>query len=114
MSEERFDRIEQRLDGLESGQAALRAEMDRRFDQVDQRFGQVDQRLDEQGRQMRVLHEDVIARIAAAAEYRGLTKDDLDQSLAELWERIDRRLDPIEAAIRTHSADIADLRRART
>ena len=58
------------------------AQVDRRFDQVDRRFDQVDQRFDqlenhiregdeETRHQMRILHEEVINRIALLQEHRG-------------------------------------------
>jgi len=105
MSDERFDRIEQRLDALESGQGALRAEIGRRFDDVDRRF-------DDQNGHMRVLYEDVIARIAAIVAPSALIAA-VERRIGELGDRIDRRLDPIEAAICQHSVDIAALKKAR-
>jgi hypothetical protein len=57
-ADERFNRIEQRLDRLETGQTqlgiSLQSHMDSRFDEL--------------GRQMRVLHEDLLARIAGSRE----------------------------------------------
>ena len=84
MSEERFDRIEKRLDGLHG-------------------------RIDDLDRHMHVLHEDVIARIAAIPEYSGPTKAEF----AELREMIERRLDPLERVVRQHGADIERLKRSR-
>src|SRR6188768_663020 len=72
MSEERFDRIDERLDRLEVRQEDLKSDVARRFDAIGERF-------DELGRQMRVLHEGVLARIAAIPEYSGPTRDDRDR-----------------------------------
>jgi hypothetical protein len=93
------------------------------LDQVDQRFGQVKERLDRletgQGKMsdriealdqhMHVLHEDVIARIAATREYTGPTRAEF----AELKEMLGRRLDPLEATVRLHSREIDKLKRGR-
>jgi chromosome segregation ATPase len=69
--DKRFAQVDRRFD-----------QVDRRFDQVDQRFDQVDQRFDqlenhiregdeETRHQMRMLHEEVINRIALLQEHRG-------------------------------------------
>ena len=58
MSEERFDRIEQRLDRLEAGFVRL----DGRLDDLTGHVVRLDSRIDDLGRHMRVLHEDTIAR----------------------------------------------------
>jgi hypothetical protein len=60
---------------------------------------------------MHVLHEDVIARIAAIPEYTGPTKAEMDQGFADVREMISRRLDPLEATVRQHSIDIEQLKR---
>jgi predicted nucleic acid-binding Zn-ribbon protein len=85
MSEERFDRIEQRLDRLESGQQELKTSV-----------SDLGARIDGLDRNMHVLHEDVIGRIAAIPEYSGPSKAEF----AELKEMIGRRLDPLEAVVR--------------
>ena len=102
MWDERFDRIEQRLERLETGQTALRAD-------VSVGFGRFDGRIDDLDQRMHVLHEDVIARIAAIPEYPGPTKAEF----ASLREMIERRLDPLEAVVREHSAEIEQLKHAR-
>jgi hypothetical protein len=73
MSEERFDRIEQRLDRLEGGQQELRSDLEAHV-------GRLEGRLDDLDRHMHVLHEDVIARIAAIPEYSGPTKGEIQQA----------------------------------
>ena len=106
MSEERFDRIDQelsgvqtRLDRLEVGQKDLTAQV-----------GHMDARFDELRRHMGVLHESVLDRIAATREYTGPTRGEF----AELKETIGRRLDPLETVVRHHSLDIEALKRTRT
>jgi archaellum component FlaC len=125
MSEQRFERIEQRLDGIDDRLGAV----DRRLDGIDDRLGAVDRRLgavdqrfdrleahmdsrfDELGRHMRVLHEDVIGRIGALREApQAATK----LELAELNESITRRLDPLEAAARQHSLRLDRLEQERS
>ena len=100
MSEERFDRIEQRLDRLETGQVELKADVDRHFDAIDQRF-------DELREHMGTLHEVLIARIAALPERSGPTQAEF----AEERSTVDGRLQVLEAVARQHSADIDGLKR---
>jgi hypothetical protein len=106
MSEERFDRIEQRLDRLEAGQSDLRTDLNAHV-------GRLEGRIDDLDRHMHVLHEDVIARIAAIPEYTGPTKAEMDQGFADLREMISRRLDPLDATVRQHTIDIERLKQAR-
>jgi hypothetical protein len=56
---------------------------------------------------MRVLHEDVIARIAAIPERTGPTLAEF----TEMRETVDRRLGTLEAVATQHSADIELLKR---
>jgi hypothetical protein len=63
---------------------------------------------------MHVLHEDVIARIAAIPKYTGPTRAEVEQGFADLRELIERRLDPLEAVVRQHSIDIEHLKQARS
>jgi archaellum component FlaC len=123
MSEERFDRIEHRLDRLEVGQNELKAQLtaqgrrldghDGRFDALDRRVESLETRVTDLARHMHVLHEDVIARIAAIPEYTGPTKAEMNHGFADLREMIGRRLDPLEATVRQHSIDIERLKQDR-
>ena len=102
MSEERFDRIEQRLeqfdarfdqvnvrlDRLEAGQTELAA------GQAELKAGQTELK-----HEMHVLHEDVIDRIKAVRPD-GPSWADMRQAFAQQDERLARRLDPLEAAVR--------------
>jgi chromosome segregation ATPase len=60
-------------------------------------------------RHMHVLHEDVLDCIAATREYSGPTRTEF----AELKEMIERRLDPLETAVRHHSLEIEQLKHSR-
>jgi chromosome segregation ATPase len=62
---------------------------------------------------MGVLHEDALDRIAALNASRDEGRLATKADLADLREHLDQRLNPIEMAIRSHSADIADLQRWR-
>ena len=93
-----FDAIDKRFDGI-----------DQRFDGIDGRLDGVDHRLGDLDRHMHVLHEDVIARIAAIPEYSGPTKAEF----AELKEMIGRRLDPLEVTVRHHTVEIERLKKTR-
>jgi chromosome segregation ATPase len=104
MSEERFDRIEQRLARLESGQDKLKADLEAHVGRLGGRIGRLEGRVDDLDRHMHVLHEDVIVRIAAIPEYTGPTKAEMQQGFADLREAIERRLDPLEALERRRQA----------
>ena len=80
-----LDAIESRLDRLEAGQAELKA-------------GQTDLRV-ELKHEIHVLHEDVIDRIKALPTDVP-NRAEMRQAFAEQDERIARRLDPLEAALR--------------
>ena len=141
MIDKRFDHVETRLDRLETGQGQLES----RFDEAsgalqgqirDLQAGQKDLResfesrsaelkgsfdrlSDDLGRQMRMLHEDVVGRIAATREYSGITR----QEFGEYKESIEQRVRPLEvlptvvrehnAKLRQHDAEIASLKRKR-
>jgi hypothetical protein len=70
---------------------------------VDRRFDSVEARIEEVHRQMGVLHEETLARIAALPEYDGPTRAEMREGFAELREVIERRLDPLELTVREHS-----------
>lgn len=123
MSEERFDRIEEwqrkadeRFDRIDHWQANA----DERFDRIDEwqrkadeRFARIDERFDRVDQRIGVLHEDVLARIAATGELRLPTKGEMDQGFADLREFIERRLDPLEATVRQHTIEINELKKRR-
>jgi predicted nuclease with TOPRIM domain len=87
-----LDAIESRLDRLEAGQAELKA------GQAELKAGQTDLRA-ELKHEMHVLHEDVIDRIKALPTDVP-SRAEMRQAFAEQDERIARRLDPLEAALR--------------
>jgi hypothetical protein len=93
--DKQFVGINDRLDRLELGQNELRA-------------GGVVQigKLQEIDRNMRVLHEAAMSAIAALPEATYATKTEV----AELRERVERRLDPLEAAVHHHTTEIAKLK----
>ncbi len=79
--------------------------MDRRFETIDKRFDQVDSRLDELRSHMGVLHEDALGRIAGLSEEPVATKREMDRGFAEMKELLLRRVEPLEAAVRSLSRD---------
>ena len=129
MANEQFAEIRARLDELMSGQAELRREMHSGFEQVrgemragheelrgemragheelrgEMRAGHEELRgeMREVAHQMRVLHEDTIDRIAALAPDFEPIRREFKAGDAELREDIDRRLTPLEAAMRRRS-----------
>ena len=60
----RLDRVEARLDRIESRLDAVEFRLDR----VEARLASLESKVDENGRHMRVLHEDLIARIGALGD----------------------------------------------
>jgi hypothetical protein len=90
MSEERFDAIERKLDTV-VGQ--LREEMNGMGSGLRQEIADL-------GRQMRVLHEDTIDRIAALAPDFGPVRREFAEADARLRDEIDQRLTPLEAQMR--------------
>jgi len=92
VSEARFDGIDQRLERLEAGQTELRTSVDQRFDELRRHMG--------------VLHEEALDRIAAVAEGFPRLEAKMDRKFAELTEAMGRRLDPLEAVVREHSASL--------
>ncbi len=120
MSEEGFDRIEEKLTRHDARFDAI----DARFDGVDARFDGVDTRIDSLATEMRagfeavnqrigVLHEDLLNTIAASTERDAVSRQEFKKAMADIAEKFGRRLDPLETTVRTHSAEIAELRRAR-
>lgn len=82
MSEDRFDRIDTRLDRLEHGQEALRAEVG------------------DLRRHMGVLHEEVLDRIQTLAFDPAPLRREFRAGDAALREEFNRRIEPIETAMR--------------
>ena len=117
MSEERFNRIEAQIVGVNQRIDARFAKIDERFDAVDKRFdavdrrfdaivgrfGDVDGRIDELRTHMGVLHEDTLARIAAISEQPLATKTDIDNVVTKIDALIERRIVPLEVAVRSLS-----------
>jgi hypothetical protein len=65
MSEERLERIETKVDGVET-----------KVDGLETRFDGLETKFDDLGRQMRVLHEDLVGRIAdLAPDYRPIRRE---------------------------------------
>jgi len=82
MSEERFDRIEARLDRLEGGQEALRADVG------------------DLRRHMGVLHEEVLDRIQTLAFDPAPLRREYQAGDAIVREELSRRIEPLESAMR--------------
>jgi len=91
--DERLHHIDERFDRV-----------DQRFDQVDRRFEHVDERFDELRRFMLVLHENMKKEFAATSERDAVSRPELHEAIADLKENIERRLDPLELAVRQQSA----------
>ena len=79
---------------------------------VKSELGALATRVDDLDRHMHVLHKDVIDRIAAIPTD-GPTKAEMKQGFDDLREAIGRRLDPLEATVLRHTAEIEQLKNAR-
>ena len=71
---EGLQKLPARMDAVESQILQLRGEMRVEFSAIRERFDSIDRRFDETNRSMRVLHEDVIARISLIREGRARKK----------------------------------------
>jgi len=109
MSEERFDRIDQEIAGLKTDVSGLKTD----FSELKTDFSELKTDFTDLRQHMHVLHEDMLANFAKASERDVVTRGEFHATLAERDERVNRRLDPLELAVRTHSADIAKLKRTR-
>jgi hypothetical protein len=101
MVEGRFDRIDARLDRLETGQTDLRREVGR----LDGRLDGIDGRFVEMRTHMGVLHEDAISRIGAISELPWATKADITKVLDKIDELVGGRIVPLEVAVRSLSRE---------
>jgi hypothetical protein len=90
-----------RVDGLAAGQQELQAGQKR-----------VETRIEEVDRHMHVLHEEALDRIAAIPTD-GPSKVEVKRWLDDQSEALGRRLDPVEAAVIRHTAEIEQLKNAR-
>ena len=86
MSEERFVAIEAKLEELAAGQLDVKRELKTDIQDL--------------GRQMRVLHEDTIDRIAALSPDFGPIRREFTEADARLHDEMDQRLTPLEAQAR--------------
>jgi phage shock protein A len=116
MSEERFDRIDQEIAGLKTDVAELKTDVaGLKTDVAGLKTDVAGLKTDfgDLRQHMHVLHEDMMANFAKASERDVVTRSEFHATLAERDERVNRRLDPLELAVRAHSADIAKLKRTR-
>lgn len=105
MSEERFAAIETKIDALRGEMHdmgnTLRGEMQDLGNTLRVEMQSAGDRLrDDLGRQMRVLHEDVIDNIKALAPDFAPIRREFKAADDQLHEEFDRRLTPVEAALR--------------
>lgn len=107
--ESKVDKVETDVAGLKTDVGGLKADVGGLKADV----GRLDAGQVELGHQMRLLHEEALDRIAVLGSPSQADTTATKQDLADLEERIGRRLDPLEWAVKSHSAEIADLQRAR-
>jgi hypothetical protein len=88
----RFDAMDGRFDAMDGRFDA----MDGRFDAMDGRFGEVDGQLQKQG----VLLESMSGDIKMALEGIAGNREVLDMKFAEVLEKLDERIQPVELATR--------------
>lgn len=129
MSEERFERIEGQLDQLTQEVREFKSDVSRQFAEVKEDVKrqiievkedikrQIVEVRDDFGRQMRVmyqdlsgqmrvLHEELVDQIKAIPGHTGPTRGEFN----DYKETTDRRISPLELAVRQHSADIKMLK----
>lgn len=92
----RFNGVDKRLDGLETGQKALQTD-------VGNLRTELNTKITDLGQQMRILHEDTIARIAAIAPHPFATQADVGKVNTRVDDLINQRVVPLETAMRTLS-----------
>lgn len=97
MSEQRFENIEQRLTSVEGKADTLETKLERLEAKVDGLRVEMHTLHDDLGRQMRVLHEEVIDRIAALSPDYTQIRREFTTADAQLRDDVDRRLVPLEA-----------------
>ena len=127
MSDDRLQKIEDKLDILITGQAELRgdvtdlktgqAELRGGLEQVGQRLSKVEGRLsrveeqvtkvDQRLSKVEVTQEQMHDDIKLLAEGHGATQDLVRRTADELLARFDERIDPIAKAVISHSAILA-------
>lgn len=90
-----FARVDQRFEAVDQRFEAI----DRRFEAIDRRFEGVERRLD----RIEVAVEDIRDQVRHTAEGHAATQALIHRKFDEVVARIDRRVDPIELAVRHHS-----------
>jgi archaellum component FlaC len=115
MSEERFDRIDARLGGLEGSVKELKTDVAvlktdvavLKTDVAGLKTDVVGLRTEMRtgfkhlGHQMRLLHEDLVDQFKALPDYSQFaTKDHVAGGDADVLEKVGQRLDPLETAVR--------------
>ena len=122
MWEERLDRIDGRLDRLESGQAELQstvarletgqaelqgkvARLETGQTELRSEIRRLDGRIDTLDRHMHVLHEETISRIAAISDGPWATKADITRVVDKIDELVGGRIVPLEVAVRSLSRE---------
>ena len=105
--DKRFDDVDKRFDDVDR----RFDDVDKRFDYVDKRFGEVDKRLSdldgEVHRRGIQLESNANELKLAIENFQGLQRI-TNAKIDELGERFDQRIAPLEAAVRTHSAQLAE------
>ena len=91
--------LNQDVSGLKQDGTDLKTEMHRGFEAVHQRIG--------------VLHEDLLNKIGASTERNAVGRQEFKEAIDDLSEKIGRRLDPLEAAMRASGFKIPKQKRAR-
>lgn len=99
----RLDTVDGRLNGIDGRLDTIDGRLngiDGRLDKVDERFVQVDARFEEIRTQMGVLHEDAIGRTAALFEEPLATRAEMNRGFAQLAQLISERTAPLERVVR--------------
>ncbi len=95
----RVNTTETKLDGLIAAVDQQFEAVDRRFEAVDRRFDGVERRLD----RVEIALEDIRDHVKLIAEGHAATQALIHRKFDEVVARFDRRVEPLERAVRQHS-----------
>lgn len=118
-ADQRSSYVGTRLDRLEAGQSQLAGQIGELHVGQQELYARFDRLSDDLGAQMRMLHEDVISRLAITRELPGITRHEF----SERNEATERRIEPLEVLpsvvrehdirLRRHETEIEALKRKR-
>lgn len=116
MSEERFDRIESKLEVLETGVARLQTDvtvLQTNVTVLQTNVTELRTDVTQLRHYMGVIHEDLVDRIRGSAMPEEQLRREWSSGLEGLRDETERRLRPLEVVVPQHSRDIEILKKRR-